>query len=665
MNLPGWDTVGAAARVLSSLLRAPHRETTLDSLRSDLSHETAAKFTRLAGLGCEWQQGRRRDGDGDDALAIVRDLERLHLRHGRLACARFGTCARQIRLLARLAALRRTTRRRLAGSAPTAPAAADFLQQVTQLRTESQQLCAAVTARLAVRFGEVAAAAAGEIRREIANDDRVALTLKLEDGTEGAGGWVPRRDAEVWADLLRNFLRNAVAATLERGTGAGAVTLRLLPPADGRGSAVEIVDDGIGMSPATQTAMWEAGAGTHGKGRGQGLTPSKLAFLQRRARLAVRSREGIGTELRLDLPHRDLAIATPRLWSLPTLTVPAAALLGLALLGWSASRQAVVVSAGAAGPRVLCAYDAGGSLLWQRDLGADIVPNFLRPASDLRPSDIAVDPPLVVRGDVPADNRIVAATRGAAGPGGIVCLDGRGRTRWSRTLAWEPPAPAYTGALVCVFIASSVWNDGNRPLLVLNVRDQEHSASALQFLDVDGVQLGSYQHPGHLEWDSSSDLDGDGRAEILLRGFNNDAVTDSLFLADEPPPGFYAPCLLLLETPEVAGQAYPYHGWRDLPPAREQAYLLIPPLDSYEGDDLRIEKVNRSSPSAPGGARLEVVVRDGRVYDLDAELRPLACRVGDNTRAARLAPLEALGPLVHIRRGVIEYIRLPVRREPK
>ncbi|MBK6897799.1 MAG: ATP-binding protein [bacterium] len=664
MNLPGWDTVGAVARVLASLLRTPHRETTLDSLRSDLSHETAAKFTRLAGLGSEWQQGRLRAGDADDALAIVRDLERLHLRHGRLACARFGTCARQFRILARLAALRRTTLRLRAGGAPPAAAAAGFLQQVTQLRSESRLLCAAITDRLAVRFGEVAAAAVGEIRREISNDDRVAVTLNLQDGAEGTGDWVPRRDAGAWADLLRNFLRNAVAATLDSGTGAGVVTLRLLPPADGRGCAVEIVDDGVGMSPATRAAMWEAGAGTHGKGRGQGLTPAKLAFLQRRARLAVRSREGAGTELRLDLPHRDLAIATPRLWSLPPLTLPAAALIGLALLGWSATRQPVIVSAGAAGPRVLCAYDAGGSRLWQCDLGADIVPNFLRPASDPRPSDTVVDPPLVVTGAGPADSRIVVATEGVAGPGGVVCLDGRGRTRWSRTLAWEPPAPAYTGALVCVFVARSVWNDDGRPLLVLNVRDQEHSATALQFLDVDGVRLGAYHHPGHLEWDSSSDLDGDGRTEILLRGFNNDAGTDTLFLADEPPPGFYAPCLLLLETPEVAGQAYPYRGWRDLPPAREQAYLLIPPLDSYAADDLRIEKVNCSSPAAPGGARLEVVVQDGRVYELDAELRPLACRVGDNTRAARLAPLEALGPLVHLRRGVIEYIRVPVRREP-
>ncbi|MBA4377613.1 MAG: hypothetical protein C0395_03010 [Gemmatimonas sp.] len=655
--------IGAAVRVLSALLRTQHRESTFDGLRSDLSHETAAKFTRLAGLGYEWRQGRLRDGDGDDSRAIIHDLTRLHLRHGRLACARFGTCGQLIGVVARLAALRRVMPRARAGAGPPAPDAATLLQEITQLRTESQMLCEKITLRLALRFGDLVGAAVEESRREISADDRVRVKLVLQDGAGGAGDWVPRRDAEAWTDLMRNFLRNAVAATLERGTGAGVVTVRLLTPAEGRGSAVEITDDGVGMSPGTLASMWQAGAGTHGPGRGQGLTPGKLAFLERRARFSVRSRPEGGTALRLDLPHRDIAIATPRLWSLPTLTAPAALLLAMVLLGWGASRHSAIVSAGATAPGILCAYDARGALLWQRDLGATIIPNYLRPAYDRRPSDTVVDPPLVLTGVGPGDSRIVVATAGAHGPGKVTCLDERGRTSWSRTLAWEPPTPAYAGALACVFIAPSLWNDGRRSVLVLNVRDQEHSATSLQFLATDGSLLGSYQHPGHLEWDRSSDVDGDGREEILLRGCNNDAGADTLFLAEAPPPGFYSPCLMMLETPEIAGQAYPYRGWRGLPPANEQGYLLIPPLDSYASDDLLIEKVNCSSTSAPGGARIELVMRDGRVYDLDAELRPLACRVGDNTRAARLAPLEAMGPLVHIRGGVHEYIRLPVRRE--
>jgi signal transduction histidine kinase len=663
MNHPGWSMIGAAVRVLSSLLLTQPRESTLDSLRSDLSHETAAKFTRLAGLGWEWQQGRLRDGDGDDSRAIVQDLERLHLRHSRLACTQFGTCARQIRIVARLATLRHLMPRTRNTAEPPTHGAATYLQEVARLRADSQRHCAEITRRLAVRIGDLVGAAVAEIRREITADDRVRVTLDLQDGAEGASAWVPRREVGAWADLTRNFLRNAVAATLDRGTGVGVVTVRLLPSAQGRGSVIEIVDDGVGMSPDIQASMWQAGAGTHGKGRGQGLTPGKLAFLDRRARLAVSSRVGIGTELRLDLPHHDIAVATPRLWSLPTLTVPAALLLGLAMLGWSASRQGEIVSAGAAAPDILFAYDARGTRLWQRDLGAAIIPNYRRPASDRRPSNLVVDPPLVVPGTGPGDSRIVVATAGAHGPGEILCFDARGRTRWTRTLAWEPPAQAYAGALACLFIAPSTWNDGSRPVLVLNVRDQEHSATALQFLAEDGSLLGAYQHPGHLEWDRSSDVDGDGRVEILLRGCNNDAGGDTLFLAATPPPGFYTPCLLLLETPAIAGQAYPYRGWRGLPLAHEQGYLLIPPLDSYTSDDLLIEKVTCSAPSAPGGTRLELVMRDGRVYDLDADLRPRACRVGDNTRAARLAPLEALGPLVHIHHGVREYIRLPVRRE--
>jgi hypothetical protein len=92
----------------------------------------------------------------------------------------------------------------------------------------------------------------------------------------------------------------------------------------------------------------------------------------------------------------------------------------------------------------------------------------------------------------------------------------------------------------------------------------------------------------------------------------------------------------------------------------EEAYLLIPPIK--RGVDPVIRALNFGRSTAPGKARTELVISDGRIYQLDAHLRPLSCGVGDRTLAASLTPTRAMGPLVYLHGGIREDIDLPIER---
>jgi hypothetical protein len=115
----------------------------------------------------------------------------------------------------------------------------------------------------------------------------------------------------------------------------------------------------------------------------------------------------------------------------------------------------------------------------------------------------------------------------------------------------------------------------------------------------------------------------------------------------------YLDCAVMLEPPEVNGQGYPYGNWPGMPRAREEGYLLLTPL--RRGIRPRIWKVNLGNP-------IELALTDGRIYRLDAHLRPISCGVGDFTLADTLAPTRAVAPLLYIHNGRRERIDLPVRK---
>lgn len=666
-------------RALWAVARSRSERLTLDRLRSDLSHETAAKIARLNGLIQEWRLSRFQPGDPGDVEAILRDLERIFLRHARLAGGRFGTFTRLIRLLGIIES-GRTSLRALRGQAVPPPGAIErFADLVVRLQSESQALVESLSNRFGVRFVDLLGTALAEVRRESGGAGPPGISVVPEGARGGAGTWVPRRDAASWSDVLRNFIRNAVQATEDRRRAApasssrpGAVMVRVLPLPGGPGMAVEILDEGVGMSAESLESMWRAGRSTHGRQHGHGLTESKRVFVESRAALEVRSVAGVGTCVRIDLPHADVPIRSQRLWvTPPVVVVVLAALAGVTLglsLGLSPLLQPAIVDAelDAKNNRLLRAHDARGAVVWERDLGEEVRPNYLGHAFSAASEWVAVNRHLVLPARWPQASGVVVATLASQGPGHLWRLGAGGRTVWKRTLRWMPPRTPHLGHLMCVFQALTPWNDGRRQAMALNVRDVDWGSTAIQFFTPEGDSLGAYHHPGHLEYQTSADLDGDGRVELILTGRNNRAREQRDFLPEDPGED-YIECIMMLEPPDVNGQAYPYNGWVGMPHANEEGYLLIPPLRKGPrilGESAVICRTNFSEATAPGAARVELATNDGRIFELDGHLRPLSCGVGDRTFADSLAPTRALGPLLYIHRGRIESIDLPVQRGP-
>jgi signal transduction histidine kinase len=669
--------VAGAVKVLRAAAGPAPSRLTLDHLRSDLSHETAAKLARLTGLVREWRGGRLRAEDPGDAAAILRDIERIHLRHARVACGRLGSFAQLVRVLTLARAMRSRSPAPGGTAPPPEPALARLEQHLASLGAVSRGLVETLSDRYGARFGELVGAAAEEIRREAVAADGQGVAVVIESADGGAAAWVPRADAARWSDLLRNLVRNAVQASEDRRPGAAStgpsafappVTVRLRP-APGRGGAcVEILDEGIGMDPAEADAMWRDGRSRHGDGHGQGLTAGKRVFLTDRAALEVRSRSGVGTCVRIELAQRDIIIRPPHRWAAPPLVLPAVVLLTVLTVLTVAMVHAFrlpLVNVEVRNDRLVRALDARGAVLWQRDLPEGVLPNYRSHIWTPEHKGEQRAPHVLLQDRDPGGSLVILATRPERGPGSVVALDTRGRKRWSRTLRWFPPRSVHTGNLMAVWQAVTIWNEGRRPTLVLNVRDGNWSSTAIQFFSPSGDSLGAYYHPGHLEFLASGDLDGDGRVEIVLNGKNNDATRGTAFWPGDAGPEAYGECLVLLETPRVSGQGFPYARWERLSPAHEEAYLLIPPLrreffaDPHGTDVMRMSFGHRA---ADGEVRIEAVLPDGRIYELDGRLRPLSCGVGDHTTAAALAPTRAAAPLLYIRDGRSESIDLPVQR---
>ncbi|MBK8164408.1 MAG: sensor histidine kinase [bacterium] len=673
----------AAAACLAAAAAPAPRHQTIDHLRADLSHEMAAKLARLAGYLREWHEGRFRGDDAREATAILDDIRRLFLRNARLAAATFSSFGQLVEVIALTVDLRRHLIAAARAAAADAPALAAAERLAPALAARSRRLVEALSARHGVRFTELVGAAAEEIRREAGAAGARGVPVVIDSADGGVAVWVPRADAARWSDLLRNFLRNALQAVEERVEAPGAaaadddtrrgeqpaVGVRLRPAPSGGGTCVEIVDDGVGMTDEQVASMWRDGRSRHGDGHGQGLTQAKRVFLEERAALDVRSVPGVGTRIRVELPSRDVTFRPPRRLASPPLVAPGVLVLGLLAIAAGQLDHPEMESITVQDLHVVIALDRGGDPIWQRTMPDRVLSNGRSTINRPDTSMTVTVPPLIFR-DRQGRSLAIIATAPQRGPGLITAFDKRGRVAWEHPLRWtEPlvdPGEIHTGKLITVFAAASVWNDGGVPVIVIGVRDDNWASTAIQFLSEEGRTLGEYLHPGTLEYFGSEDYDGDGRIEILLNGYNNGARNAPLYWSGAPlGGGVYTTCLLMLETPTVDGQAFPGTRWATAPPAREEAYLLVPPLleeNFTKVESTALDRLPMSRPDSTGAVRMELFVADGRVYRLNGDLRPVTCGVGDNTPAAALAPTQPVAPLLYFRDGVAEHIPLLVER---
>lgn len=669
-----WSVVACVRTFVAAVatMGPEARDLTLGQLRADLSHEMAAKLARLSGILEEWRGGRIQENDLVDTITILNDIDKLHLRHARIAVATMSSFAQLTRVISTVQHLRAACAQALRPGAATPRGIDRAASLLRDLNGESRQLTEMLSRRYAVRFSDLVNLAVDEIRREHAIGQDVGVPMVVDDAESGVPTWVPRSDAPGWVDIIRNLVRNAIQAVQEhRGepgdraeADARCVTIRMRPHRGPGGACVEIIDDGVGMTPEQVAEMWHDGIGRHGEGHGHGLTRDKRAFVEQRADLEVRSIARVGTSVRVELRPRDITIRLPHRWAAPPITVPVAALCLLALLAIWQQRHLDMVSVSVTDEWLVNAIDRRGRVIWHKAMPERVAPNYRSIIMTASPVEDVPTPQLVTLGP---DGRpmVVLSTFAARGPGLVIAYDNDGTEHWSHRLAWTAPRVANGSNLISAFQAESMWNLPRQRAIILNVRDRNWSSTSIQFLDSGGNPLGEYLHPGHLEFVASADFDGDGRIEVLLNGKNNDAAHNTPFWPGENTPGAYAECLILLETPRIGGQAFPYRRWEGIGPALEEAYLLIPPLNGESFADPKLTQVVRadfSHVAGDGQPCVSVSVADGRIYRLDSRLRPLSCTVGDHTPAAKNPPENPAHRLVYLSEGRLEKIDISVGR---
>jgi hypothetical protein len=261
-------------------------------------------------------------------------------------------------------------------------------------------------------------------------------------------------------------------------------------------------------------------------------------------------------------------------------------------------------------------------------------------------------------------DRVFVITRSAESDPEILGVEPKwGHIERSEALEWGERPAGTRGFLDSRWMLQ--WPP-DRPGLVIGVRDGIWYSFAVQQRDGSGDLRGTYYHPGPLEA-RNVDLDKDGAPSLLLWGANSSAR----FIRSVVPfeTSYHCGCAVLLDPDDFHGQGFPYsrdlpedRDWADVPPARERAYVLVPPL--ADGVHARASGVHIPRVEAPDHA-LELSLEDGRVLFLDAELRPVSCYVTIGTPADDLlrSGEGRFNPITYLRRGEAESVTVPVGAE--
>jgi len=197
------------------------------------------------------------------------------------------------------------------------------------------------------------------------------------------------------------------------------------------------------------------------------------------------------------------------------------------------------------------------------------------------------------------------------GEGEILCFGHRGTKRWSfrtgqeRTYGDSVYSPDYRIRGIGVH---DLDGDGKLEVLAFALQMPEWPCQFLLF-DCEGIVLGEYWNGGHITDYAFSDLNGDGREEIIITGVYNERQT-----------GFLA----VFDTSQVSGgspQQHVRYTSREIAPGSEKYYVLLPRPD--------VNLINFSN-EAVGTVK---ILQNGRIqaratlavllYEFDSKLRAL------------------------------------------
>lgn len=242
----------------------------------------------------------------------------------------------------------------------------------------------------------------------------------------------------------------------------------------------------------------------------------------------------------------------------------------------------------------------------------------------------------------PADNEVVGTA--------LYCFSNKGAVKWKFTPGAQVSDATQTYSqtyLIAAFQVTDLGLGRGRSVLVTS-RHATYHPTQFALVDRSGMKTGEYWHSGHLDYMTTSDLDGDGVPEILLAGVNN---------------GYRAATLVVLDPHQVRGASFqgqdsPYQ-IRGYGPAAEKAVVLFP--RTCINRIFEWYNMGRQISVTDGIIHLAVYERlDGDyvvLYSIDRTFRVVRVEVNDKFKALH-RDLEVSGKLSHsLTAGEVEALR--------
>jgi signal transduction histidine kinase len=457
-----------------------------------------------------------------------------------------------------------------------------------------------------------------------------------------------------WQRILTNLIRNAVEAVEAKKAGAGEGTVVAdfslrgggetgwvkistqqaisvaLPISVSVPVSVCIEDTGIGMDEITISSFYKKGF-TFGKegGLGLGVSEESVQLINQYGNWQVESQKGIGTKITINIDKEKARkaelILPPKKPFLRTklgygFSVLVLALIGLTLLfvfdkysrlweDWNPAYAEVKQG------RQVFMYNSKDQQLWMHE--------FERPVF-IREETPEVKMPLVKIEDLDQDewNEILVTVGiGVQATAQLFCLDHKGNVLWvfSAGEGFEegsgrerentnPEIFDIKNLLVNNFIG-----DRKKEILIYSERNAFFQ-SQLAILDNRGHVIGEYWHPGAIPYTIYTDLDGDGKKELVCAGINNRLN--------------WRPIIFRLDIKELMGnkmQGPPYNIFGDVKPAKEKKYVVLPQIKNLDWTWVEASPLPTPKSMNIRSDDIFLMLFDGRHYSLNKDLQYRSC----------------------------------------
>jgi len=250
-----------------------------------------------------------------------------------------------------------------------------------------------------------------------------------------------------------------------------------------------------------------------------------------------------------------------------------------------------------------------------------------------RNSDQMPEYPWIGFTDINRDGRLetifVTKTLDEFQEGEILCYNDRGDKLWrfkagrEQVIGGQPFSADYR---IGGFDTFDLGQD-DRSEVILFATHKPDFPCQLVVLSADGRQLGEYWNPGHINDFNFADLNGDGRAELIICGVNN-----------EYGRGFLA----IFSAARISGTSPQVHEefrFKDLKSGSENFYVLIPRTDADAGD-YPVDACN--SVSLLENKEISVSsARSGLYYEFSFGLEPLRVRTSHTFQVLHKKAVEA------------------------